>query len=290
MNEENKFFILNNRKFYLKVDVYEDTKSLKVSIQDEKTEEIKEITMSGIELVIPPAPTPDCVIVNSKENKEIIERMLKLKILDYCNTIFAKFNMNKLYEYDRQGTMKFLEFHATKIEYEENKATTIDDVKKHIEKDVKKVLRDNRKILNEKFDFNNAYPVCYLINTNNPKDSFVICADEKQEDALFVKPYIRNKSIQFEKIDYYNFNFDDYFFKYLQNGYEAGKISMQAHYAIWSQVEEWYPYDINYKKGMQKYLKYCKDNFITKEKIDKSCGTEMPANIMKYYKLNKRER
>lgn len=65
---------------------------------------------------------------------------------------------------------------------------------------------------------------------------------------------------------------------------------MQAHYAIWIQVEEWYPHDINYKKGMQKYLKYCKQNNITKEKIDKKCGTELTDNIMKYYLLDRKKK
>lgn len=292
LDEENKSFMFKNRKCNLIVDFYDNSKCLKVSMEDVNTKEMTEITMSGVELFIPQPPTPDCVIVNNKENKELIEKLLELKILDYCNTIFAKFNMNKLYEYDKQGTMKFLDYHTVRIEYEENKGNTIDEVKSNIEKDVKKVLKDksNKKILSEKYNFNNAYPICYLINTNNPKESFAICADEKREDALLLKPYIKNKSLKFRIIDYYNFNFDDHFFNYVQNGYEISKVSMQAHYAIWSQIEEWYPYDIENKKGMQKYLKYCKDNNITKEKIDKACGTSMTIDIMKYYQLERKNK
>lgn len=164
--EENKSFMFKNKRWYLKVDFYEDTKCLKVCMKDENAIEIKEITMSGVELVFPPIPTPDCVIVNSEKDKELIEKLLNLGILDYCNTIFAKFNMNKLYEYDKQGTMKFLDYHTTKVEYEEDKGSSINEVKNNIEKEVKELLEDkvNKEILSEKYNFNNAYPVCYLIN------------------------------------------------------------------------------------------------------------------------------
>lgn len=178
------------------------------------------------------------------------------------------------------------------MKIEENKVNTVDEVRNSIEKEVKKILKDStiKKMLSENFHFNNAYPVCYLINTNRPQESFAICADERQEDALLVKPYIKTKSLKFQHIDYYDFNFDDYFFKFVQNGHEIGKVSMQAHYAIWSQVEAWYPYDIRYKEGMQKYLKYCKANNITKERIDKACGTKMTDNIMKYYQPDKKNK
>ena len=108
------------------------------------------------------------------------------------------------------------------MKIEENKANTVDGVRNSIEKDVKKILKDStiKKMLSENFHFNNAYPVCYLINTNRPQESFAICADERQEDALLVKPYIKTKSLKFQHIDYYNFNFDDYFFKFVQNGHE----------------------------------------------------------------------
>ena len=41
---------------------------------------------------------------------------------------------------------------------------------------------------------------------------------------------------------------------------------------------------------MQKYLKYFKDNNITKERIDKACGTKMTDNIMKYYQPDKKNK
>lgn len=175
--------------------------------------------------------------------------------------------------------------------YEENKGTTINKVRNNIENEIKKILKDttNKKFLSKEYDFNNAYPICYLINTRKPSDSFAICLDEKQEDALLVKPYIKNKSLKFDFIDYYTFNFDDYFFRYLQNGHQIYKVNIQAHYAIWSQVGEWYPNDIKYKDGMKRYLKYCKDNNITKSKIDRECGTKMTANIMRYYQRERKK-
>ena len=35
---------------------------------------------------------------------------------------------------------------------------------------------------------------------------------------------------------------------------------------------------------MQKYLKYCKENGITKEKIEKETNLEGITDVMKYYK------
>ena len=41
------------------------------------------------------------------------------------------------------------------------------------------------------------------------------------------------------------------------------------------------------KKGTQLYLKYCKQNNITKEKIDKENGFNDTPNVMKYYETIK---
>lgn len=46
----------------------------------------------------------------------------------------------------------------------------------------------------------------------------------------------------------------------------------------WLETKLW----IEYKNGVQAYLKYCVDNGITKEYLDKKFGCDTP-NIMKYY-------
>ena len=61
-------------------------------------------------------------------------------------------------------------------------------------------------------------------------------------------------------------------------------MNMDTHYALWTYIGDYYPEEIENKKGMQKYLKYCKDNGITKEKIEKETNTNDIKNIMKFYK------
>lgn len=58
---------------------------------------------------------------------------------------------------------------------------------------------------------------------------------------------------------------------------------LDFNYSVWNYINEYYPDDINNKYGMNKYLKYCKENNITKELIEKEVKTEVP-DVMKYYK------
>lgn len=59
--------------------------------------------------------------------------------------------------------------------------------------------------------------------------------------------------------------------------------TVDFNYSVWNYINEYYPDDINNKYGMNKYLKYCKENNITKELIEKEVKTEVP-DVMKYYK------
>ena len=64
-------------------------------------------------------------------------------------------------------------------------------------------------------------------------------------------------------------------------------MSLDCHYGVWSAIEEYYPEDIEYKKGMQEYLKYCKDNGITKEKLEKEVNYEGEDAMQHYKEKNK---
>lgn len=68
----------------------------------------------------------------------------------------------------------------------------------------------------------------------------------------------------------------------MQNGYEIGFITNDVNYGLWSTIDEFYPEDIENIKGVQKYLKYCVDNNITKEKLSKLMNNDVP-DIMKFY-------
>ena len=140
LSDTNEIFKFKDKEYNLKVSTYENTKLLKVIMIDRETKEEKEITKDGVELVIPPAPPPDCVLVDSENDKEIIDKLLENKILDYCNVMFAKFNMEELYKYDKVGTMEYLKIHAHFVEYEKDKGNSLEEVKEKIQDEVKSLL------------------------------------------------------------------------------------------------------------------------------------------------------
>lgn len=66
--------------------------------------------------------------------------------------------------------------------------------------------------------------------------------------------------------------------------YNIAFISMTTHHGIWQFIESHYPESIDNKEGMQRYLKYCKDHEITKEKIEEESKLGKLTDVMKYYK------
>lgn len=59
-------------------------------------------------------------------------------------------------------------------------------------------------------------------------------------------------------------------------------MSLEFHSGIWYQVEDIGIEEFNHKLGLQKYLKYCKDNGIDKKTICEKLNTDL-ADITKYY-------
>lgn len=284
LNSMNKKIEFQNKVYELKVGTYEDGKFLKVSIIDKDTKQEKEITMSGVEIVEPPAPTPDCVLINCEENKELINKLLELKVLVYSNTIFAKFNMSELYNYDRIGTMDFLKLHAKIIEYEEDKGNSLEEVKSKIKEEATQLVQDEKvkDYLYDKFYISDLDSEIYtLINEKSPKDSLVLMYDNDGR-FCFVRPYLKDFEHKLRLVQEWQFNHEEHLFSYLENGYKLHNSNdLVVHYNIWTSIDEWYP-DIDNKKGLMEYFRYCKENNITKEKIENEVKSEVP-DIMKIY-------
>jgi len=284
LNSMNKKLEFQNKVYELKVGTYEDGKFLKVSLIDKDTKQEKEITMSGVEIVEPPAPTPDCVLINSEENKELINKLLELKVLVYSNTIFAKFNMSELYNYDRIGTMDFLKLHAKIIEYEEDKGNSLEEVKSKIKEEATRLVQDEKvkDYLYDKFYISDLDSEIYtLINEKSPKDSLVLMYDNDGR-FCFVRPYLKDFDHKLRLVQEWQFNHEEHLFSYLENGYKLHNSNdLVVHYNIWTSIDEWYP-DIDNKKGLMEYFRYRKENNITKEKIENEVKSEVP-DIMKIY-------
>lgn len=69
----------------------------------------------------------------------------------------------------------------------------------------------------------------------------------------------------------------------LSDGYEILYMSPTHHHGMWFSIAELYPIDIENKKGMYKYMEFCKVNGVTKSFIEKSQGFELPSNILDIY-------
>jgi len=119
---------------------------------------------------------------------------------------------------------------------------------------------------------------CVLINKNNIKKSYGIAMCDDNISIVDMEKREVN--------DIYN-SFDigeDSVFPSLQTDkMEIAYMSMEAHYGLWQEIDRYYPEDIKNKKGVQMYLKYCKENNITKELIDKAINNDKTPDIMKFY-------
>lgn len=280
--EENKLIEMNNKKYHLKVEFYEDTKCLKVSMEDLEGTESKEITMPGTELVIPPPPTPDCVMIDIKHCQEIVNKLLELKILDYCYSIFAKFNMEELYQYDKQGTMKFLEYHTIKIEYVKDKGNSLKEVKSTINNEITNLLNDKeiKKHLLAECGTSRFEIQYILVNTKVPKSSFGVATDYNGENICFISPYIKELKYKLKIRKTNMLSFQDNLMYYLEKGYEILSINKELHNNIWDEIEETYPYFL-YPEGVKNYLQYCKEKNVNKVTLRR--GFWSTKNIMKLY-------
>ncbi len=76
---------------------------------------------------------------------------------------------------------------------------------------------------------------------------------------------------------------DELFFDILQNVFsQIEYMSFYMHYELWKEIDDKF-LNIEKWKGMNKYLKYCLDNYIDKEKIDNELGQAITPDVIKYY-------
>lgn len=121
--------------------------------------------------------------------------------------------------------------------------------------------------------------------------SYILIDKDDQEEAKAIVynadeiAQIDLKTNEISPIADWAYNIDEDVFGELEDNKEIGYMSLDCHHGIWSVIEAYYPFDIEYKKGMQEYLKYCKDNGITKEKLEKEVNYK-GEDAMEHYKEN----
>lgn len=152
----------------------------------------------------------------------------------------------------------------------------MEDIIKQTRDNVEAFFKEDMELQNMQIDF---------ILVNLKTNETITLASDGQEEMIQFAPYT-TKENGYENgymiIPDWDFNFDTYLFEELQKGYDIGYMNDKCHYGVWQNIEEWYPEEFENIDGIQKYLKYCKDNEITKEYLDNKMGLNT-KDVMQYY-------
>lgn len=117
---------------------------------------------------------------------------------------------------------------------------------------------------------NIACPACYYVLVKEGKAA---------PDDAFAYAHYEDRVISFYPFDFnacqprfwdMAFSFDTDLFFFLERGYELAGMSLLAHRVAWEEITEYHACDyFEYPRGMQRYLRYCKQNGITVDLLRK---------------------
>ena len=148
----------------------------------------------------------------------------------------------------------------------------------------------------------------YLENrtdSNNPEDNYqldyvLVKGSSPTPDTAIAYAHYQDEMISFNLFGNdpdtrylwdWSFSFDSDLFEYLEQGYGLAGMSLEAHCAAWSEIEEYREDDgISHPKGMQQYLDYCKRNKVTAELLRREFQYEGMDVITLYDKSVVREK
>lgn len=143
---------------------------------------------------------------------------------------------------------------------------------------IEEILKNDEEHQNKKVD--------YILYNKEKQETNTLASDPYGEEAIEFTPNTKDSKEGYWNVPEWDYNFDYYIYNLLEENWEIGYMSSEVHYSIWNSINELYPEDIDYKEGVQKYLKYCKENNITKEYLDKEIERVIPnvntPDIMKY--------
>lgn len=147
--------------------------------------------------------------------------------------------------------------------------------------DVEKILNETMEFLKNSEEYKEM-EICYILEDKKDiKESFIIAMEA--DNIIQIEPFTKEISDVAE----WAYNIDEDIFGEIEENKKIAYMSMNMHYNIWETIRDWYPEDIEHKKGMQIYLKYCKENKVTKEKVEKETKLDNVYNAMKHYKKEK---
>ena len=153
------------------------------------------------------------------------------------------------------------------------------------ESEVKEFLINESKKMLDEIEMYNMNIEIVLVDKDNVENSKVIAMREDGEGGNVLLPYQKD----FKDALDWDYSFDEYLFKDLEDGMKLVYMTDVTHLAVWDEIEKLYPEDIEHNKGMQKYLKYCKENGVTKEYIEEKTNQKNIVNVMQFYKDDKKK-
>ena len=159
----------------------------------------------------------------------------------------------------------------------------IEDLIETKEIDVEKILKETKELLKSNEDYEEM-EIYYILEDTKDKNETIVIA-MKDQDIAQIKPFTK----EIYDVADWAYNIDEDVFKELEGNKKIAYMSMDMHYNMWETIKAWYPEDIENKKGMQKYLEFCKKNNITKERIENETKLYGVTNVMKYYKKDKKK-
>ena len=155
--------------------------------------------------------------------------------------------------------------------------------------EIKEELVNKAKKMLSNIELHNMEVEFVLLDKNNIENSQVIVMYEDGSFGHALTPYQEDYIDELE----WDYSIDEHLFKKLENGMELISMSDETHLVVWCELDKLAQKDIVYKEGMQNYLKYCKQNGITKQYIEATTNQRDFDDAMKLYnnkKVRKNER
>lgn len=140
---------------------------------------------------------------------------------------------------------------------------------------VEETIRKVNDILknDEEYKDDKAMQVQYILLDKDKKIDDIVCYGWSGIVS------VDSKNFEIDMIAEWAYSYDTDLFEQLKDGKTIGYMTADSHYDIWCRINEWYPEDIDCKEGLDLYIKYCDENGITKDYLDKKIELDTP-NIM----------
>lgn len=119
----------------------------------------------------------------------------------------------------------------------------------------------------------------YILQNIEEKEN-VIAIAVKDDEMIDINPFTK----EVNNVPDWAYSFDIDIFEELEWNKEIVYMTPEVHYSIWVELNKFYPEEYEHMEGINMYLKYCKKNNITKDKINKEIKGEKVEDIMRFDK------